>query len=47
LVALREAIESGERSPEITPYVPRAGHCSREAFERSGFSAAFDDDRGG
>jgi len=45
LVALREAIESGEASPEIAPYVPRAGHCPHEAFEHTGYSAAFDGDR--
>jgi hypothetical protein len=43
LEMLREAIDTGEALPEIAGYVPRAGHCSRAAFERNGFTAAFDD----
>jgi hypothetical protein len=40
LVQLRAAIETGEVAPDIAPYVPRAGHCSRRAFEASGWRAA-------
>lgn len=40
LVALRRAIVDGDVSEEIAPYVPRAGHCSRAAFERDGWRAA-------
>jgi len=39
---LQQAIESGNAAPDIAPHVPRAGHCSREAFERRGFAAAFE-----
>jgi hypothetical protein len=41
LQALKRAVDSGEASPEIAPYVPRAAHCSREAFEAGGWQAAF------
>lgn len=41
LVKLREAVVSGEASPEIAPYVPRAAHCTREIFEHGGWRAAF------
>ncbi len=40
LQALQRAIETGEASPEIAPYVPRAGHCSRREFEGGGWQAA-------
>ncbi len=40
LVQLKQAIDTGEESAEIAPYVPRVGHCSIAAFEESGWSAA-------
>lgn len=40
LVALRRAVEHGEVSAEIAPYVPKTGHCSKVAFERDGWRAA-------
>ena len=40
LVQLRAAIETGEVAPDIAPFVPRAGHCSRRTFEASGWRAA-------
>lgn len=36
LVALQEAVDGGVASPAIAPYVPRAVHCSRAAFEARG-----------
>jgi hypothetical protein len=43
LVELRRAVETGESSPEIAPYVPRSGHCTRLEFERKGWKAALGD----
>jgi hypothetical protein len=40
LVELRRAVESGDVTPEIAPYVPRCGHCTRAAFEEAGWEAA-------
>lgn len=40
LQALRRAVETGEAPPAIAPYVPRAGHCSRRAFDAEGWRAA-------
>ena len=40
LVALRRAVVDGETNDEIAPYVPRTGHCTREAFERTAWRAA-------
>jgi hypothetical protein len=40
LVKLAEAVETGSASPAIAPYVPRAAHCSKEAFEARGWKAA-------
>ncbi|MFP6656487.1 MAG: hypothetical protein VCB25_12755 [Myxococcota bacterium] len=42
LQALREAIVSGEPSPAIAPYVPKAKHCTRAEFEANGWQAAFE-----
>lgn len=36
LVALKEAVDGGTASAAIAPYVPRATHCSRRAFESRG-----------
>ena len=41
LVKMREAVETGEADPEVAPYVPQSRHCTREAFEASGWRAAF------
>jgi len=46
LRALHDAIVSGNPSAEIAPYVPRAGHCSRQAFEQRGWRAALADRTG-
>ncbi|MBW2418767.1 MAG: hypothetical protein JRH19_09490 [Deltaproteobacteria bacterium] len=43
LQALKQAIDTGEASPDIAPYVPHATHCSRELFEQGDWSAAFAD----
>jgi hypothetical protein len=40
LQQLQSAIATGEAAPGIEPYVPRAGHCSRAAFESGGWRAA-------
>jgi hypothetical protein len=40
LVALRRAVEQGEVSDEIAPYVPKSGHCTKQDFERDGWRAA-------
>ncbi len=39
--AIGAAIESGEASPDVEPYVPRSRHCSKAAFEAQGWRAAF------
>jgi hypothetical protein len=39
LAALRRAIDTGEASPEVAPFVPRSASCSRETFEAGGFAA--------
>lgn len=44
LTRIREAVETGEADPEVEPYVPRSRHCTREAFEQSGWRAAFGDE---
>ncbi len=41
LVQLKAAVETGEVTPEIAPYVPQSKHCSKEAFEEKGWKAAF------
>jgi hypothetical protein len=41
LQALKRAVETGEASEEIAPYVPRAAHCSRHDFEQEGWKGAF------
>jgi hypothetical protein len=41
LAALKKAIDSGQATPEIAPYVPRAVHCSKALFEKGGWQAAF------
>jgi hypothetical protein len=41
LQAVREAIVSGQASPEIAPFVPQAKHCTRAEFEAGGWQAAF------
>jgi hypothetical protein len=41
LQALKRAIDSGEASPEIEPYVPRSVHCSKATYEHGGWEAAF------
>ena len=33
---LRRAVDTGEVSEEISPFVPRAGHCTRQDFEATG-----------
>ena len=38
LTELKAAIQTGEASPEIAPYVPQTAHCSRAAFEAGGFA---------
>lgn len=40
LVRMKAAIDSGQVSSDIAPYVPRTGFCSRAAFESSGWRAA-------
>lgn len=47
LVALREAVDSGQATADIAPYVPRATHCSRETFENGGWQGAFEARAGG
>jgi hypothetical protein len=41
LQALKQAIDSGEASPEIEPYIPRSTHCSKALYEEGGWQAAF------
>ena len=41
LTCRRMRFSSGsEVSNEVAPYVPRTGHCSRQAFEAEGWKAA-------
>jgi hypothetical protein len=40
-VELKAAVETGEATDEIAPYVPQSKHCSKKAFEEKGWKAAF------
>jgi hypothetical protein len=41
LQALKRALDTGEASGKVAPYVPRAAHCSRQAFEDGEWRSAF------
>ena len=49
LVELKRAIDTGEASPAVAPFVPRTAFCSRATFEAGGWQACFAewDDRDG